>query len=191
MLSLFSFRALEKLDLDILDFWFYTELSILEWFFSVFQIFINSRTYVFSNSDCSLIDFMGSQSGLECNKKVRKSNRQSIVPKIRRFAKTTYSFRGKWPSKKVSFLVIASVMSWHDQQACHSHFVFPAQSNAPYQPRRWGISREPSLWFICTSFPEPWPPAPSARPPSRISPKQFPTMPITKTPNHNVSVDAI
>ena len=29
MLSLFSFQALEKLDLDILDFWFFTEMSIL------------------------------------------------------------------------------------------------------------------------------------------------------------------
>ena len=32
MLSLFSFLALEKLDLEILDFWLFTELSISEWF---------------------------------------------------------------------------------------------------------------------------------------------------------------
>ena len=30
MLSLFSFQALEKLDLEVLDFWLFTELSILE-----------------------------------------------------------------------------------------------------------------------------------------------------------------
>ena len=32
MLSQFSFQALDKLDLGILDFWLFTELSILEWF---------------------------------------------------------------------------------------------------------------------------------------------------------------
>ena len=32
MLSLFFFEALEKLDLEVLDFWLFTELSILEWF---------------------------------------------------------------------------------------------------------------------------------------------------------------
>ena len=30
MLSLFSLQALEKLDLEVLDFWLFTELSILE-----------------------------------------------------------------------------------------------------------------------------------------------------------------
>ena len=34
--SLFSFQALDKLDLDILDFWLFTELSILEWFLTWF-----------------------------------------------------------------------------------------------------------------------------------------------------------
>ena len=34
MLSLLSFQTLEKLDLEILDFWFLIELSILEWFFT-------------------------------------------------------------------------------------------------------------------------------------------------------------
>ena len=37
MLSLFSFQALVKLDLDILDFWLFTELSILEWFLTWFS----------------------------------------------------------------------------------------------------------------------------------------------------------
>ena len=32
MLSIFSFQALEKLDLEIMDFWLFIELSILEWF---------------------------------------------------------------------------------------------------------------------------------------------------------------
>ena len=32
MLSLFYFQALDKLGSDILDFWLFTELSILEWF---------------------------------------------------------------------------------------------------------------------------------------------------------------
>ena len=36
MLSLFSFQALEKIDLEILDFWLFTELSILEWFLTWF-----------------------------------------------------------------------------------------------------------------------------------------------------------
>ena len=36
MLSLFSFQALEKLDLEVLDFWLFTELSILEWFLNWF-----------------------------------------------------------------------------------------------------------------------------------------------------------
>ena len=47
MLSLFSFRAFEKLDLDILDFWLFTELYILEcfstWFFK--YALITVRTY--------------------------------------------------------------------------------------------------------------------------------------------------
>ena len=36
MLSLFSFQALEKLDVEILDFLLFTELSILEWFLTWF-----------------------------------------------------------------------------------------------------------------------------------------------------------
>ena len=36
MLSIFYFQALEKLDLEILDFWLFTELSILEWFLTWF-----------------------------------------------------------------------------------------------------------------------------------------------------------
>ena len=47
MLSLFSFLALDKLDLDILDFWLFTGLSILErfltWFFK--YALIPVRTY--------------------------------------------------------------------------------------------------------------------------------------------------
>ena len=31
MLSLFFFQALDKLDSEILDFWLFTELPILEW----------------------------------------------------------------------------------------------------------------------------------------------------------------
>ena len=66
MLSLFYFWALDKLDLEILDFWFFTELSILEWFSTFFfQICINSGMYVFSNSNCSLIKFMSSHYGTE------------------------------------------------------------------------------------------------------------------------------
>ena len=47
MLYLFSFRALEKLDLDILNFWLFTELSILEWFLTWFFEYslIPVRTY--------------------------------------------------------------------------------------------------------------------------------------------------
>ena len=47
MLSLFSFQALEKLDLDILDFWLFTELYILEWFLTCFfkYALIPVRTY--------------------------------------------------------------------------------------------------------------------------------------------------
>ena len=36
MLSIFSFRALDKLDLEILDFWLFTELPILEWILTWF-----------------------------------------------------------------------------------------------------------------------------------------------------------
>ena len=36
VLSLFSFRALDKLDLEILDLWLFIELSILEWFLTWF-----------------------------------------------------------------------------------------------------------------------------------------------------------
>ena len=57
MLSLFSFQALEESDLEVLDFWLFTELSILEWFLLGFQTCKNSRTYVFSNSYRSLIEF--------------------------------------------------------------------------------------------------------------------------------------
>ena len=32
MFSLFPFQALEKLDMEVLDFWLFIELSILEWF---------------------------------------------------------------------------------------------------------------------------------------------------------------
>ena len=47
MLSLLSFQTLEKLDLEMLDFWFFTELSILEWFFTwLFKyILITVRVY--------------------------------------------------------------------------------------------------------------------------------------------------
>ena len=47
MLSLFSFQAIEKLDLDILDFWIFTGLPILEWFTTWFlkYSFIPVRTY--------------------------------------------------------------------------------------------------------------------------------------------------
>ena len=63
MLSIFSFQALEKLDLEILDFWLFTELSILEWSSTWFSnIRINSRTYVFSNPNRSLIKFITSRS---------------------------------------------------------------------------------------------------------------------------------
>ena len=37
MLSLFSFQALEKLDLEVLKFWLFKELSILEWFWLGFS----------------------------------------------------------------------------------------------------------------------------------------------------------
>ena len=52
MLSLFSFQALEKLDLEVLDFWLFTELSILEWFSTWFfkHARIPVRTY-FQSSD--------------------------------------------------------------------------------------------------------------------------------------------
>ena len=47
MLSIFYFRALDKLDLEILDFWLFTELPILEWistwFFKYSLILV--RTY--------------------------------------------------------------------------------------------------------------------------------------------------
>ena len=47
MLSLFSFQALEKLDLKVLDFWLFTELSFLEWFPTSFfkRARITVRTY--------------------------------------------------------------------------------------------------------------------------------------------------
>ena len=47
ILYLFSFRALDKLDLEILDFWLFTELSILEWFSTWFLKYelIPVRTY--------------------------------------------------------------------------------------------------------------------------------------------------
>ena len=47
ILSLFSFQALDKLDLDILDFWLFTELSILGWFLTWFfkYALISVRTY--------------------------------------------------------------------------------------------------------------------------------------------------
>ena len=44
MLSLFSFEAWEKLDLEVLDFWLFTELSILKWFLT--WLFKNVRTPV-------------------------------------------------------------------------------------------------------------------------------------------------
>ena len=48
MLSIFSFRALDKLDLEILDFWLFIELSILEWFLNWFfkYALIPVRTYL-------------------------------------------------------------------------------------------------------------------------------------------------
>ena len=64
VLSLFSFRALEKLDLG--DFGLLVIYRIVYFgvvFDLVFQICINSRTYVFSNSNRSLIEFMASRSG--------------------------------------------------------------------------------------------------------------------------------
>ena len=47
ILSLFSFQYLEKLDLEILDFWLFTELPILEWFSTWFFKYslIPVRTY--------------------------------------------------------------------------------------------------------------------------------------------------
>ena len=58
MLYIFSFKALEKLDLDILEFWLLIELSIFGVFFDlVFQICIASRTCIFSNFNHSLIKF--------------------------------------------------------------------------------------------------------------------------------------
>ena len=36
LLYIFFFRALDKLDLEVLDFWLFTLLSILEWFFTWF-----------------------------------------------------------------------------------------------------------------------------------------------------------
>ena len=47
MLSLFSFRALDKLDLEILDFWLFIDLSVLEWFSTLFfkYALITVRTY--------------------------------------------------------------------------------------------------------------------------------------------------
>ena len=36
MLSLFSFQDLDKLDLEVLEFWLFTVLSILEWFLTWF-----------------------------------------------------------------------------------------------------------------------------------------------------------
>ena len=59
MLSLFSFQALEKLDLDVLDFWLFYRIVYFGVVFDlVFQICINSRTYVFSNSSRSLIEIL-------------------------------------------------------------------------------------------------------------------------------------
>ena len=47
MLSLFYFQALEKKDLEILDFCLFTELPILEWFLNWFfkYVLITIRTY--------------------------------------------------------------------------------------------------------------------------------------------------
>ena len=47
MLSLFSFLALQKLDLEILDFWLLTEFPILGWFSTWFfkYALIPVRTY--------------------------------------------------------------------------------------------------------------------------------------------------
>ena len=47
LLSLFSLRALEKLDLEMLDYWLFTGLPILEWFSNWFfkYAFIPARTY--------------------------------------------------------------------------------------------------------------------------------------------------
>ena len=47
MLSFFYFWALEKLVLEILDFWLFTELPILEWFLTRFfkYALIPVRTY--------------------------------------------------------------------------------------------------------------------------------------------------
>ena len=36
MLSIFSFQALDKIDLEVFDFWLFAELSILEWFLTYF-----------------------------------------------------------------------------------------------------------------------------------------------------------
>ena len=59
MLSLFSFQALEKLDLNILEFWFFYRIVypgvVLDFFF---QICIDSQMNVFSNSNCSMIEFL-------------------------------------------------------------------------------------------------------------------------------------
>ena len=47
MVSLFYFQALEKLDLEVFDFWLFTELSILECFFTWFfkHAIISVRAY--------------------------------------------------------------------------------------------------------------------------------------------------
>ena len=47
MLFFFSFQSLDKLDLEILDFWLFTKLSIFEWFSTWFFKYasIPVRTY--------------------------------------------------------------------------------------------------------------------------------------------------
>ena len=60
MLSLFSFQALDKLDLDLFYFWlFYIIVYFGVVFDLVFQKYINSRTYACSNSNRSLIELLG------------------------------------------------------------------------------------------------------------------------------------
>ena len=58
MLFLFSFQVLEKFNLEVFYFWFFTEFIFGVVFDLVFQTYNNSHKYIFSKSNCSLIKFM-------------------------------------------------------------------------------------------------------------------------------------
>ena len=57
MFFLFSFQASEKLEMDVLDFGFLHNCLFWSGFDLVFQTCNNSHTYIFSDSNLSMIKF--------------------------------------------------------------------------------------------------------------------------------------